>query len=50
MSFCTSATVAAKNAVVAPIIVTINNAVCECSKIGDKRATMNTPAVTIVAA
>ena len=50
MSFCTSATVAAKNAVMAPTIVTTVSAVCESSKSGDSRATMKTPAVTMVAA
>ena len=50
MSFCTSPMVAAKNAVVAPMKVT---KVCACgasSNSGDSRATMNTPAVTMVAA
>ena len=39
-----------KNAVVAPMINTILNAVSDISKIGDIRATIKIPAVTIVAA
>src|SRR5690349_18700710 len=39
-----------KNAVVAPITRTNDSAVSECTNSGDMRATMNTPAVTIVAA
>ena len=50
MSFCTRPTVAAKNAVVAPTIVTTLSATGARSNSGDSRATMNTPAVTIVAA
>jgi len=50
ISVCTSPIVAAKNAVVAPTIVTTDSAVGENSKIGESRATMKTPAVTMVAA
>ena len=50
MSFWTRPIVAAKNAVIEPIRITKSSATGACSKIGDKRATMNTPAVTIVAA
>ena len=50
MSFCTRPTVAAKKAVVAPTMVTKVRAAGACSKSGDRRATMNTPAVTMVAA
>ena len=50
MSFCTHAIVAAKIAVEAPTKITTVNAVSEYSNSGDRRATMNTPAVTIVAA
>ncbi len=50
MSFCTRPTVAAKKAVNAPTKVTTVRAVCDSSKIGDRRATMKTPAVTMVAA
>src|SRR6478609_7377691 len=39
-----------KNAVVAPITSTVDSAVSEWTNSGDMRATMNTPAVTIVAA
>src|SRR5580658_555892 len=39
-----------KNAVVAPITSTNDNAASECSNSGDIRATMKIPAVTIVAA
>ncbi len=41
---------AAKKAVMAPISVTTSSAVGASSKTGDRRATMNTPAVTMVAA
>ena len=50
MSFCTRPTVAAKMAVVAPTMVTTPSAVGARSNSGDSRATMNTPAVTMVAA
>ena len=50
MSVCTSAAVAAKNALVAPMMATKASAYGARSKRGDRRATMNTPAVTIVAA
>ena len=50
MSFCTQATVAAKIAVEAPTMVTTVSAVSEYSNKGESRATMNTPAVTMVAA
>jgi hypothetical protein len=50
MSFCTRPTVAAKNAVIAPIQVTTVSASGACSNSGDMRATRNTPAVTMVAA
>ena len=50
MSFCTRPTVAAKKAVVAPKKVTTVSATGASSKSGDRRATMNTPAVTMVAA
>jgi hypothetical protein len=50
MSFCTRPTVAAKNAVVAPMKVTNASAVVENSNSGEQRATRNTPAVTMVAA
>ena len=50
MSFCTSPTVAAKNAVAAPMIVTKVSAAGAHSNIGDMRQTRNTPAVTMVAA
>ena len=50
MSFCTRPTVAAKIAVVAPMKVTKAEAVGASSNSGDSRATMNTPAVTMVAA
>ena len=39
-----------KNAVVAPMINTIDNAVSDSSNSGDIRATMKMPAVTMVAA
>ena len=48
--FWTSATVAAKNAVVIPTVATTFNAVWEYSKIGEHLTTKKTPAVTIVAA
>ena len=50
MSFWTRPTVAAKKAVVAPKNMTTVSAVCEYSNTGDSRATMKTPAVTMVAA
>jgi len=50
MSFCTRPTVAAKRAVVAPMKITTLCAVGDSSNSGDSRATMNTPAVTMVAA
>src|SRR5215217_259088 len=50
MSFWTVPTVAAKSAVAAPTKVTSAVAVSLVSNIGDRRQTMNTPAVTIVAA
>src|SRR5665213_1726293 len=50
MSFCTRPTVAAKNAVVAPKNITTAWASGASSNRGDSRATMNTPAVTMVAA
>ena len=50
MSFCTRPTVAAKKAVIAPTKVTTVSAVGASSNSGDSRATMNTPAVTMVAA
>src|SRR3569833_3762960 len=50
MSFWTRPTVAAKNAVMAPTTNTTLIANGEASNIGDRRATMNTPAVTMVAA
>ncbi len=50
MSFCTRPTVAAKKAVVAPTIRTTLSAVGDSSNRGERRATMNTPAVTMVAA
>ena len=50
MSFCTRPTVAAKNAVTAPTSVTTCSANGASSNSGDSRATMNTPAVTMVAA
>ena len=50
MSVWTRPTVAAKIAVVAPTIVTTFSANWLVSNSGDKRQTMNTPAVTIVAA
>ena len=50
MSIWTTATVAAKNAVLAPMKVTKASASGAYSKTGDMRATRNTPAVTMVAA
>ena len=50
MSFCTMPTVAANSAVQAPITQTTACAVGLASNIGDRRQTMNTPAVTNVAA
>src|SRR5206468_363402 len=50
MSFCAQPTVAAKMQVAAPTQVTACIAVAEASNIGERRQTMNTPAVTIVAA
>ena len=50
MSVCTVPTVAAKKQVQAPITVMTPSAVGEVSNIGDRRHTMNTPAVTMVAA
>ena len=50
MSFCTQAMVAVTTAVVAPTMVTTASAVSEYSNSGDIRATMKTPAVTMVAA
>src|SRR5713226_7241784 len=50
MSFCAMPTLAAKIAVVPPITPTKASALGEYSNIGDNRATMKTPAVTIVAA
>jgi hypothetical protein len=50
MSFCTSPVVAAKKQVIAPKQATTASAVGACSKIGEHRAIINTPAVTIVAA
>ena len=50
MSFCTRPMVAAKNAVVAPMNITKACAFGASSNSGDSRATMNTPAVTMVAA
>ena len=50
MSVCTSPTVAANRQVAAPTVITTVSANGEVSNIGDRRHTMNTPAVTIVAA
>src|SRR5487761_1612933 len=50
ISFCTSATVAANMQVVAPMNVTNAEAAGDSENNGDNRATMNTPAVTMVAA
>src|SRR5512139_1355296 len=50
MSYWTIATSAMKNAVIAPITITNESAALDSSKIGDMRATMKMPAVTMVAA
>src|SRR5438270_13030770 len=50
MSFWAQPTVAAKMQVAAPIQVTTVIAVADALNIGERRQTMNTPAVTIVAA
>src|SRR3546814_16285634 len=50
MSVCTQPIVAANRQVAAPMKVTNPIAVGLASNIGDRRHTMNTPAVTIVAA
>src|SRR5574337_1655981 len=50
MSFCTMPTSPRKNAVMAPTIITTDKAVSDSSNSGDRRATMNMPAVTMVAA
>ncbi len=50
MSFCAMPTLAAKIAVVPPITPTKASALGAYSNIGERRATMKTPAVTIVAA
>ncbi len=50
MSFWQRPTVAAKKAVEAPTMVTTVSASGAYSKIGDRRQTMKTPAVTMVAA
>src|SRR3546814_9561358 len=50
MSHCVVATVAAKKQVAAPMNITTPCATSDVSNIGDRRQTMNTPAVTIVAA
>ncbi len=50
MSFCTRPMVAANMQVVAPMKVTKAEASCDSENSGDSRATMNTPAVTMVAA
>ena len=50
MSLLTMPSSPMKNAVVAPMINTNDSAVSEYSKIGDMRATMKMPAVTMVAA
>ncbi len=50
MSVCAMPIVAANNAVSTPIIATTVNADGACSKIACDRATMYTPAVTMVAA
>ncbi len=49
-SFCTRPSTAMNSAVVAPMIVTNDSAVSESSNSGLMRATMNMPAVTMVAA
>src|SRR5476651_2415023 len=50
MSLLTMPSSPMKNAVLAPMMSTVDNAVSESSKSGDMRATMKIPAVTIVAA
>ena len=50
MSFWTRPTVAAKKQVMPPIVITKVWAAGDISKSGDRRATMKTPAVTMVAA
>src|SRR3546814_2804665 len=50
MSHCVVATVAAKKQVAAPTNITTPCATSLVSNIGDRRQTMKTPAVTIVAA
>ena len=50
MSFWAQPTVAAKKQVMAPTQVTTSSRSADVSNIGDRRQTMNTPAVTIVAA
>jgi hypothetical protein len=50
MSFCTNPTVAAKNAVIAPITATTHTTSGDVSHIGLLLNNKNTPAVTIVAA
>src|SRR5450631_2547372 len=50
MSLATMPSNPMKNAVVAPMIRTNDNAVSDSSNKGDMRATMNMPAVTMVAA
>src|SRR6201986_1597848 len=50
MSLVTTPSKPMKNAVVAPMTSTNDNAVSDCSNRGDMRATMKMPAVTIVAA
>src|SRR5450432_1257614 len=50
MSYCTTAISAMKKAVMPPITSTKDSAACDNSNSGDMRATMNMPAVTMVAA
>ena len=50
MSHCVVPIVAAKKQVAAPTTVTTLSAIGAASNIGDRRQTMNTPAVTMVAA
>src|SRR5699024_8411997 len=50
MSFCTMPISPVNSAPVAPMTSTKLSAVCDSSKMGDMRATMKMPAVTIVAA
>src|SRR3972149_5805497 len=50
MSFCTTATSAMNNAVIAPITITNDSAVSDNSNSGEIRATMKMPAVTMLAA